>query len=163
MTQPTNDPGSLEHHLTLQEVGDPDGDGTYRTLAEVGDRTPDTTGTSVMAGWVTLDEAGGMWEDADLLETSTLTTVLNAAYEDAVEYLRGLDGYTDPRELDPPQPIPHRWKVAQIMLARHVWARMRTGNRDDIGPDGMVVSTYPIVLEARAQLRPKTSPFRGIL
>lgn len=149
MTEQPTTLGDLEQHLTLEEVGD---------------RTPETYVPGSVVGWVTLEQAGGLWEDADLLETSTLATVLSAGYEDAVDYLRDSAGsYTDPRELDPPQEVPARWRVAQVMLARHIWARMRTGNSDSYGPDGMQLSTYPLVLEARAQLRPKRSPLAGIL
>lgn len=117
-----------------------------------------------VVGWVTLDEAAGLWEDVDLLEQETQRRVLAAAHEVAVDYLRDADGtYTDPREEDPAREIPEGWKVAQVMLARHVWARMRTGNSDSIGPDGYQLSTYPLVLEARTLLRPKRSPLAGLL
>ena len=120
--------------------------------------------TPTTVGWVTLEEVGALWEDSDLLEDAALEAVLGAAHEDAVDYLRDADGtYTDPREEDPPREVPHRFKVAQVMLARHLWARMRTGNQDSYGPDGMALSTYPLVLEARAQLRPKRSPLAGLL
>lgn len=115
-------------------------------------------------GWVDVAQVGALWEDADLLEAATLREVLAAAHEDAVDYLRDTLGeYTDPGELDPPQEVPHRWRVAQVMLAKHLWARMRTGNADSIGPDGLQLSTYPLVLEARAQLRPRRSPLAGLL
>lgn len=118
-----------------------------------------------VVGWVTLDEAAGLWEDVDeIFEAATQRRVLAAAHEAAVDYLRDADGtYTDPREEDPPREVPERWKVAQVMLARHVWARMRTGNSDSIGPDGYQLSTYPLVLEARSLLRPKRSPLAGLL
>lgn len=117
-----------------------------------------------VVGWVTLDEAAGLWEDVEDLEAAAQRKVLAAAHETAVDYLRDADGtYTDPREEDPPREVPERWKVAQVMLARHVWARMRTGNADSIGPDGYQLSTYPLVLEARSLLRPKRSPLAGLL
>lgn len=117
-----------------------------------------------VVGWVTLDEAAGLWEDVEDLEQAAQLKVLSAAHETAVDYLRDADGtYTDPREEDPPREVPERWKVAQVMLARHVWARMRTGNSDSIGPDGYQLSTYPLVLEARSLLRPKRSPLAGLL
>lgn len=137
--------------------------GTLDGLEAAGGTTPETV-PGVVVGWVDLTEAEELWEDAAHLETRALRMVLATAHEDAVDYLRDTDGdYTDPRELDPPQEIPQRWKVAQIMLARHIWARMRTGNQDSYGPDGLALSTYPLVLEARAQLRPKRSPLGGIL
>lgn len=118
----------------------------------------------VTVGWVDVEQVGAIWEDADLLEDAALREVLAAAHEDAVDYLRDSAGtFTDPTELDPPEEVPARWRVAQVMLARHIWARMRTGNSDSYGPDGMQLSTYPLVLEARAQLRPKRSPLAGIL
>lgn len=113
---------------------------------------------TAVLGWVTATEAADLWEDATYIETAALASVLRAAHAEAVDYLRGPDGaFTEP------ETIPESWKVAQVMIARHTWARMRTGNSDDYGPDGMAVSTYPLVLEARAKLRPKRGPLGGLL
>lgn len=120
------------------------------------DSPPDDAETVV--GWVTPQQTDGLWADAADMETATLRSILTAAHEVCVDYLRDAEGdYTEP------ETIPEGWRLAQVMQARHIWARMRTGNRDEVGPDGYTVSTYPLVLEARTLLRPKRTPFAGLL
>lgn len=120
--------------------------------------TDSPAGEDTLAGWVTTAYAEALWADAELIEDSAVRSVLAAAHEQAVDYLTDTTGkYVEP------DVVPEPWKVAQVMLARHLWARMRTGNSDQVGIDGLAVSTYPLVLEARNLLRPKTSPFKGML
>lgn len=109
-------------------------------------------------GWVTPTQAEQLWADADMMETAALREVLEAAHAACVAWLTPSHGeYVEPAE------VPASWRTAQVLWARHIWARSRTGNSDQLGPDGMAVSTYPLVMEARSLLRPKRSPWAGLL
>lgn len=95
-----------------------------------------------------------IWADAEHLETETLTVYLNAANDVCDAFAPSLISGTA---------IPDSWKLAEILQAKHIWTRSRSGNRDSIGPDGYEISTYPLVLEARGLIRPKRSPLKGLL
>jgi len=106
-----------------------------------------------LVGWADTDEVADDWTDAP--PTGQLTRLLGVAHELLVEYVGG-----EAKLLDPP---PDRYGLAQVMLAQHLWARKRGGDGDTFGPDGFQFSTYPLVMEARGLMKPKTSPFAGLL
>jgi hypothetical protein len=58
--------------------------------------------------------------------------------------------------------IPELWQMAVIFQARHTWGQMSGGHREEYGPDGMVIPSYPLVFAARDLLRPKSSPLKRL-
>ena len=59
-------------------------------------------------------------------------------------------------------PYPHRYKYAQLLLIKHLWARKQAGDGVGFGDEGYMIQTYPLVREAFDALRPKQSPFAGL-
>jgi len=107
----------------------------------------------MLIGWVETDDILEFWSDAPEYEAGgVLADLLDVAHELCV-------AYAPKPTLDP---APARYKLAQIMLTKHLWARKNTGDSSTMGPDGFAMSTYPLVLEARGLLRPKRSPFSGL-
>lgn len=104
-------------------------------------------------GWVDTDSILELWSDAPDYEAGgLLADLLDSAYDICAGYA--------PKPLL--EPAPARYKLAQVYLTKHLWARKNTGDSSTMGPDGFAMSTYPLVLEARSLLRPKTSPFAGM-
>lgn len=95
-----------------------------------------------------------IWADSEYMESHILESYLEAANTVCSAFAPSLaEGAT----------IPEAWKIAEILQAKHIWSRARSGNRDSIGADGYEISTYPLVLEARGLIRPKRSPLKGLL
>lgn len=105
-----------------------------------------------LVGWADTDEVAEDWSDAP--QPATLARLLAVSHEVLVEYV----GATN--LVDPP---PARYALAQVMLTQHLWARKRGGDGDSFGPEGFQFSTYPLVMEARGLMKPKTSPLAGML
>jgi hypothetical protein len=105
-----------------------------------------------VVGWADTDEVAEDWTDSP--PAAQLTRLLAVAHELLVEYVGPAN------VLDPP---PERYGLAQVMLTQHLWARKRGGDGDTFGPDGFQFSTYPLVMEARGLMKPKTSPLAGLL
>lgn len=105
-------------------------------------------------GWVETNTILDYWADApDYVPGGVLATLLDASHELLTEYA--------PKPLlDPP---PSRYVLAQVLLTKHLWARKQAGDGSGFGPEGFAMSTYPLVLEARALMRPKSGPFAGLL
>jgi hypothetical protein len=101
-------------------------------------------------GWLSVrdvigdDDKAGIWADAP------------GEVEDGYAELANLMGTahevlaTKGPEMDPP---PERYKTAQVLYMRHLWARSRSGNGDQAGVDGLAVSTWPLVQEAYGLMR----------
>lgn len=103
-------------------------------------------------GWVDSALYKAEWWDAP--DTAELDFLLGVAHEVCLAYAPALaEG----------APVPKSWALAQKLQTKHLYARDQSGNKDTVGPDGYTVSTFPLVLEARNLLRPKRSPFEGIL
>jgi hypothetical protein len=89
------------------------------------------------------------WPDAAGLDNRDLETLLSTANSLCVAYAPALsEGAT----------VPDSWRLAEVITARDIWSKMGGGNAEQIGPDGMVIPTAPLVWLARDLLRPKTSP-----
>ena len=54
--------------------------------------------------------------------------------------------------------IPDSYKLAEVITARDIASKMSGGNPEEIGLDGQVIPTTPLIWLARDLLRPKTSP-----
>jgi hypothetical protein len=104
-----------------------------------------------LVGWVDPVQLKAEWWDAP--EEPELSNLLGVAYEVCLAYA--------PQPV--PATIPASWAMAQKLQAKHLYARDKAGNAASIGPDGYQVSTFPLVLEARTLLRPRRSPFAGLL
>lgn len=104
-----------------------------------------------LVGWLTTEEVTAEWPDAP--QDTTLVRLLGVAHEALVEYA--------PAPL--PLVIPERYKLAQLLLTQHLWARKRSGDGDTYGPEGFSFSTYPLVMEARGLIRPRANPLAGLL
>lgn len=110
----------------------------------------------VACGWVDTDALDTLWPQSTQLEADDLVTFLMAGYVACGSYAP-----TVPL-VDGVPTVPDSWKLAQVMHAKHLNSRFRTGNQDSLGPDGYTISTYPLVLEARSLLRPKRPAFKGL-
>lgn len=93
------------------------------------------------------DDAKSLWPDADTLDPGTLSTLLDAAWEDCESFL--------PAELvtTPPTPTPRRWVVANVLHARDLWTAYRQEG-GVVGFDSYAVRIRPLSDTVRAQLRP---------
>ena len=112
-----------------------------------------------LVGWTDPVQVAAEWFDAPA-DADELGRLLEAAHEALEPYAPAIPLNTD----GTPGPIPARYAQAQVLMAKHIFARGKAGNADTIGPDGYQVSTYPLVLEARSLLRPKRgNPFGGVL
>lgn len=87
-----------------------------------------------------------MWPDASTLDDGTVQTVLEAAQEQCASYAP---------PLSEGQQVPSSYKVALLMQARATWRSMIAGSGDTIGPDGYVVTVYPMDRTVKALLRPQ--------
>ena len=101
-------------------------------------------------GWLEPADVAEEWFDAP--EEPALTKLLAGAHNVCLAYAP-----------TPPETIPPEWGMAQLLQAKHMWARSKAGNGDQMGPDGYQISTFPLVLEARNLLRPKRNPLLGLL
>lgn len=91
----------------------------------------------------------GEWVDGPADEL-TLRMLLETAYDKAVAWApKPLPAGTED------DPIPYRYKFAQLMLTKHLWARKQAGDGEGFGPDGFMIQTYPLVREAYDAIRPK--------
>jgi hypothetical protein len=104
-------------------------------------------------GWVDTEGVLEQWLDAPS-DGDELAELLETAYGTCSAYAPKLPAGA---------PVPAGWGKAQLLQAQHVYARGKSGNGDSIGPDGYQISTYPLVLESRSLIRPKRSPFAGLL
>lgn len=118
-----------------------------------------------MASWnnpsLEMEFISSIWADAEYVDPLTLAAIFSAANQVCASFAPSVPNPDFTAGV--PGVIPESWKIAEILQAKHIWARMRSGNRESIGPDGYEISTYPLVLEARGLLRPKRSPLKGLL
>ena len=115
----------------------------------------------VAIGWVDTDALDALWPASTQLELEDLTMLLQASYAACAAYAPPMPLAPDDTGALVPT-VPASWELAQVMHAKHLFARFRSGNADTIGPDGYTISTYPMVLEARSLLRPKRPAFKGL-
>ena len=105
-------------------------------------------------GWLSIEEAIELWSDAPGEEAdgyAGLASLLGAAHEVLVK--RG-------PALDPP---PEAYKQAQLLYTQHLWSRRQSGGGESYGPEGLAVSTFPMVQEAYDLMRSqRRSRFGGL-
>jgi hypothetical protein len=89
-----------------------------------------------------------LWPDAPAGDT--LAMVLEAAQEQCAAYA--------PRHqvaaVEAGGDVPARWKVGLVMHARAVYRSLIAGSGDQIGPDGITVTVWPMDRTVKAQFRP---------
>jgi len=101
-----------------------------------------------IVGWVDPDDVAEEWADAPD-DPDTLVNYLTAAYEQCVEYL-------PPVDLKPyPEPIPARYRQAQVKQARALYRADLVGSGDQTAPDGYGVTVYPMDWTVKNLLRPR--------
>lgn len=104
-------------------------------------------------GWLSVQEVIDLWPDAPGEEENAYAELANLMGT-AHEVLE-----TKGPPLDPP---PERYKTAQLLYMKHLWARQRAGNGDQLGVDGLAVSTWPLVQEAFGLMRLNRRGVRGL-
>ena len=111
-----------------------------------------------VVGWIDPATVDEYWADAPA-EGIVLTTILTAAHEQCAAYAPA-----QPVDSETGQPlVPESWRLAQVLQAKHLSTRSKAGDSAGFGPDGFMVQTFPLVMEARSLLRPKRSPLKGLL
>lgn len=116
---------------------------------------------AALIGWVDPDQVDTLWPESTQLEESDLVTFLSAAHEACEAYAPEVPWVAQENGALAAV-VPPSYPLAQVMHAKHLYARFRTGNRDTFGPDGYTISTYPLVMEARSLLRPRRPAFKGL-
>lgn len=103
-----------------------------------------------MVGWVTVGYARGQWPDAAKMTEPVLVDLLTASHESCAAYLP-VDALTPA-----PDPVPARWRRAQVAHAREMWTALRTNGAGAIGPDGdmVTITAQPLAAHIKALLRP---------
>jgi len=101
-----------------------------------------------LVGWVDTQEDLAKWPDANR-DMDGLAQYLQAAYEQCLEFL-------PPADVEPlPDPIPERFVLAQLLQARALYRSAIAGSNDQIGPDGMSVTVFPMDWTVKNLLRPR--------
>lgn len=90
-----------------------------------------------------LDE---LWPDSSSLPVESLEHYLQVAHEECWAFLN--------HRVDP-DPVPARYRQAQIMQARARRKSGLVGDSDQIGPDGLTVTVWPMDRSIKALLRPR--------
>lgn len=113
------------------------------------ERTPET-----VIGWLSIQEAIDLWPQApeDQEEHFPILANLMATAHEFLEFYAV--------QVDP---APERYKKAQVLYMQHLHNRARSGDGDTVmGADGLAVSTYPLVMEARSLVSMGRAPIRGL-
>lgn len=103
-----------------------------------------------MASWNTLDEARKLWADAGAMADETLQLLLDSAHLDCFTYLDPVD------EVDPVgEDITASMRLAEIYQARARYNAVNSAGDNQVGPDGMTVTVFPLDWQVQQLLRPK--------
>lgn len=101
-----------------------------------------------VVGWVDTDEDLLKWPDG-ARDTEGIAPYLQAAHEQCLAFL-------PPVDVEPlPDPIPGRFVLAQLLQARALYRSAIAGSNDQIGPDGMSVTVFPMDWTVKNLLRPR--------
>jgi hypothetical protein len=110
-----------------------------------------------LIGWVDPDTVEAHWPDSVLVDPDGMVSLLKVAHETCAAYAPAVPLLEDGTA----GPIPERYKVAQILQARAVWAMQRQSPGETFDGAGFSVAVYPLDARIRAMLRPKR-PFGGL-
>ena len=117
-------------------VEDPPGSGLYML-------DPQAVPLPTPTGWHTPDSARDGWLDAPD-DDDQLWELLESARIQCEAY-------------GPPvaSPVPVNYRQAQLMQARNLWQSVRQDPGNQLGPDGMAITVFPLDWIVKALLRPK--------
>lgn len=107
-----------------------------------------TSGATPPATWLTADEIRQRWAEAAEFEDDSplLDSLVVAAQEQCIEYAPALpEG----------EPVPESWRLAHQLQTQALWQSVQSGPGDQIGPDGMTVTVYPMDRIVKRLLRPE--------
>lgn len=100
-----------------------------------------------LIGWVDTDGLEGLWPDSVTLSDPDLAALLQAAYEQVVEYAPALPDGAE---------IPERFRQGQIAQARDLYSASRSGDGEVIGFSGdFAIRVRPLSTQVKALLRPR--------
>lgn len=97
-------------------------------------------------GWVDTETDLTDWADAPA-DDAALARLLQAAFEQCAAYAPALAEGAE---------VPGRYVLAQLMQARALYRSVLAGSGEQIGPDGMTITVYPMDRTVKALLRPRT-------
>ena len=102
--------------------------------------------------WVTPDDLDqnwltDLWPSAAQLEEASVEIYLASAQTQCVEFLG--DRYSDG------DPVPHPWRLAQLMQARALSRVADTDSGDQVGPEGIGVTIFPMDWQVKRLLVPE--------
>lgn len=107
-----------------------------------------------MATWHTPETIRAEWEDAEQIGDSLLAQLVVAARDAVIAYAPALPAFT-PTEEVPDQPIPDRYRVAQLMQVRNLWSAVDVKPAGDIGGETYTYQPRPLDWHVKALLRPQ--------
>lgn len=95
------------------------------------------------------DLVAAEWPDSEDLDPLVFDNLFRSANALCVAYAPALPEGAE---------IPQNYLLAEIATARDIASKMTGGNTEEVGLDGQIVRTLPLIWLARDLLRPKTSP-----
>jgi hypothetical protein len=110
-----------------------------------------------LVGWVDPATVEAHWPDSVMMESAQLASLLAVAHEACAAYAPAVPSLEDGTAGEPPE----RYRMAQILQARAVWAMQRQSPGETFNGDGFSVAVYPLDARIRQMLRPKR-PFGGL-
>lgn len=110
-----------------------------------------------VVGWCTVADVEQDWPDSQRMDPATLVRVLRVAHETCAAFAPAIE----PNEDGTPGEVPERYRTAQMLQAKAVWAMARQDGGERF-QDGYSVAVYPLDARIRQLLRPKTM-FGGLL
>ena len=101
--------------------------------------------------WNTLLQARALWADAGSMADDTLQLLLDSANEDCFAFLDPIDGINPTGEA-----ITSSMRLAEIYQARARYNAVKSaGDGNNVGPDGMTVTVFPLDWQVQQLLRPR--------
>lgn len=108
-----------------------------------------------IVGWVETTTDLVDWMDAPT-DDVVLARYLSAAHEQCLAFLpHARDELTGVLAPVVPEPVPGRFVLAQVMQARALYRSALAGSDNEIGPDGIAVTVFPMDWTVKNLLRPK--------
>lgn len=108
-----------------------------------------------MGTWHTPDTVRDEWEDAEHIGDDLLAQLVSAARDAVTAYAPALRPFT-PTEEQPDQPIPDRYRLAQLVQVRNLWSAVDVKPSGDLGGETFTYQPRPLDWHVKALLRPAT-------
>lgn len=106
-----------------------------------------------MGTWHTADTVRAEWPDAVQIDDGLLEQLVVVAQDAVLAYAPDLPAFT-PTEDVPDQPIPDRYRVAQLIQVKNVWNAAIATASGDYGGDTYAIQPRPLDWHVKALLRP---------